>query len=67
VTKLTIKSGCVEAVFKRSRIPSKGTERIQLPKNEQPTLTSETPLQDAERAPTQQMIQSLDDGTSLGK
>jgi len=67
MSKLTIKSGCVEAVFKRGRQRTKGTERTQPLKNEQPTLTSETPLQDAERDSAQPMAQFLDGGTSLGK
>lgn len=49
MSKLTIKSGCVEAVFKRGREHTKGTERTQPIKAGQTTPTSETPLQNAER------------------
>lgn len=67
MNKLTIKSGCVEAVFKRGRERTKGTERIQPLKTEQPTPASEMPLGDAELGTPQQMTQSLDDASSSGK
>lgn len=65
--KLTIKSGCVEAVFKRGRERTKSTERTHPLKSEQPMPESETPLQDAQRNIPQQIAQSLDEGTSLDK
>lgn len=65
--KLTIKSGCVEAVFKRGRERTKGSERTQPLKTEQPAPTSETPLRDAAFDTPQQMIQFLDGGTSSGQ
>lgn len=48
MSKLTIKSGCVEAVFKRGRERKKGTERPQPLTSEQPAPASETPMLDAE-------------------
>lgn len=67
MSKLTIKSGCVEAVFKRGRERTKGTERHLALKGELPAPASETPLRDAERETPQLMAQSLGDGTSLDK
>jgi hypothetical protein len=67
MSKLTIKSGCVEAVFKRGRERTKSTERTLPLKSERPMPTSETPLRDAEHDIPQQMAQTLDDRTSLDK
>jgi len=64
LSKLTIKSGCVEAVFKRGRARTKGTENTLPLKTEQPAPTAEIPLRDAEPNISQQEIQSRDDGTS---
>jgi len=61
MSKLTIKSGCVEAVFKRGRERTKGSEQTQPIKTAQPKPTSETPLQVAERDSPQEMTQSPDD------
>lgn len=67
MSKLTIKSGCVEAVFKRGRVRTKSTERAPQLNTEQPTPTSEKRLGDAEFGTRQQMTQSQDDGTSSGR
>lgn len=67
MSKLTIKSGCVEAVFMRGRARTKGIERTQPPTSEQPAPASEAPLRDAEGDTPQQMAQPLDDRTSLDK
>lgn len=67
MSKLTIKSGCVEAVFKRGRVRTKSTERAQPLDIEHPTPTSEKPLRDAEFDTPQEMTQSQDDGTSSGR
>lgn len=66
MSKLTIKSGCVEAVFKRGRERIKGTERSQSLNTELPTPTSEIPLRDSEFDTHQQMTQFQDDGASSG-
>lgn len=67
MSKLTIKSGCVEAAFKRGRLRTKSTERAQPLDTEQPTPTSEIPLRDAGFDTPQQMTQSQDDGKSSGR
>ena len=67
MSKLTIKSGCVEAVFKRGRVRTKGAERNQPLNTELPTPTSETPLRDAELDTPQQMTKIQDDGASSGR
>lgn len=67
MSKLTIKSGCVEAVFKRGRKSTKGTGRIQPLQTEQTAPTSETPLRVAEFDTPQQMLQTQDNGSSIGK
>ncbi len=67
MSKLTIKSGCVEAVFKRGRVRTKSAERAQSLNTEQPTPTSEKQLRDAEFDTPQQMTQFQDDGTSSGR
>jgi len=66
MSKLTIKSGCVEAVFKRGRERIKGAERTLSLKTEQSTPTSEIPLRDAEFDTHQHMTQFQDDGASSG-
>ena len=58
MSKLTIKSGCVEAIFKRGRERTKGTERNQPLKTEQPMPASKTVLRDAELDTPQQVNQS---------
>ena len=67
MSKLTIKSGCVEAVFKRGRGRTKGTERSQPINTEQPASTSETSLPDAELDTPPQVAQFKDDGTFSGR
>lgn len=67
MSKLTIKSGSVEAVFKRGRERTKGAERTQPLNTEQPTPTSEMPLRDAEFDTSQQMTQCQNDSTSSGR
>lgn len=67
MSKLTIKSGCVEAVFKRGRARAKDIERTQPPTSEQPAPAAEAALRDAECDIPQQMAQSLDDDKSSGK
>lgn len=64
MSRLTIKSGCVEAVFKRGRERTKGAERNQPLKTERPTPSSETPLRDAEFDTHQQMPQSIEEMAS---
>lgn len=65
MSKLTIKSGCVEAVFKRGREHTEGTERTQSIKTAQPTPMSETPLQNAEPDTPQELAESPDDEATL--
>ena len=64
MNRLTIKSGCVEAVFKRGRERTKDAERNQPLKTERPTPASEKPLRDAEFDTPQQMPQSIEETTS---
>jgi len=64
MSRLAIKSGCVEAVFKRGRKRTKGAERNQPLKTERPTPASETPLREAEFDTPQQLTQSIEETAS---
>lgn len=63
---LTIKSGCVEAVFKRGRGRTTAIARNQPVKTEQTTTPSETPLREAKQATPATKEPSQNDDTSGG-
>ena len=65
MSKLTIKAGCVEAVFKRGRGWTTTLEHNQPLKTEQTSTPSKMPLREAEPEALVES-QSQDDGTPTG-